>query len=491
MKIAVAVLLSLPAISLAQQVAIGTYGLPVKAANGITTGPDGALWFTTGGASPSVGRITTAGAVTMYPIDCNCAPVGITTGPDGALWFASGVWVGRITTAGTITEYPTKNGIANGGIATGPDGALWFTENTSGFGIGRITTDGVLTEFPLSVRDGYPIWIAAGSDGALWFTEFSGNLIGRITTSGAVTYYTPPTANAYTWGIAAGPDGALWFTEWSSTANKIGRITTAGAITEYPIPTAGSGPTGITVGPDGALWFTESRSSKLGRITTAGAITEYPVPAAPNTLPGNDWEIAAGPDGELWFTNINGIGEAVFTDANVTADPPAGYYKSTVHFAGSGFAPDESVLVYTGGVGSAVLASATADSNGAFSVTALAPQSPYGPRIFLGVGQTSGNLGTASFSMSPRLILNPASATPGSSVSITGYGFGAAETVKLYWAGHPRLSLGSVSADEHGTFNGTAAFTAPVPLGAPAGKNVVFGKGDYTKAIGYGSFTVQ
>jgi streptogramin lyase len=483
MKIAAALLLALPAISLAQQIAIGTYGLPCGAPTGITAGPDGALWFTAYGV---VGRITTAGAVTTYTLPGNDPPftAGITMGPDGALWFPYAGEIGRITTSGSITGYPTQFGPATG-ITTGPDGALWFTLET-GQGIGRITTEGAVSEFPLTAGL-FPIGITAGPDGALWFTEWSGNGIGRITTSGAITYYTPPSPNAYTWGITAGPDGALWFTE-SSAANNIGRITTAGAITEYPIPTADSGPLGITVGPDGALWFAESRAAKIGRITTAGAITEYAVPGVANP-PNDPAAIAAGPDGELWFTDW-GIGEAVFVNANLTADPPSGYYKSSLDFAGSGFAPGEPVLIYTSGVGSAVLASATAGSTGAFNATARAPQSVGGPRIFLGVGQTSGKLAAASFSMSPRLILNPASGPVGSSVTVEGYGFGAPEAVEIYW-NNPRTLLGSAVTDQYGTFGGTAAVTFTVPAGAPAGKDAVFGQDNLTKAIGFGAFTVQ
>jgi streptogramin lyase len=46
----------------------------------------------------------------------NSQPNGITTGPDGALWF---------------TEYTTNNvgGITTAGGVTEPPGALWFTEN--------------------------------------------------------------------------------------------------------------------------------------------------------------------------------------------------------------------------------------------------------------------------------------------------------------------------------------------------------------------------
>ncbi len=96
-------------------------------------------------------------------------PHYITTGPDGALWFTERLVdkIGRITTAGDITEYGT--GITAGsnpvGIVAGPDGALWFTEYTSGK-IGRITTGGVVTnEYPAGASN---LWeITAGPDDRL------------------------------------------------------------------------------------------------------------------------------------------------------------------------------------------------------------------------------------------------------------------------------------------------------------------------------------
>ena len=82
-------------------------------------------------------------------------PVIITNGLDGALWFAEvhGNKIGRMTTAGQITEYPLPAGSSPfgpgpWGIVTGPDGALWFTES-NGRNIGRITTEGSITEFPM------------------------------------------------------------------------------------------------------------------------------------------------------------------------------------------------------------------------------------------------------------------------------------------------------------------------------------------------------
>src|ERR1019366_3520028 len=51
--------------------------------------------------------------------------------------------IGRITTSGSVTEYPVA--APNSSITTGPDGALWFTE-FGGNKIGRITIGGAVTE---------------------------------------------------------------------------------------------------------------------------------------------------------------------------------------------------------------------------------------------------------------------------------------------------------------------------------------------------------
>src|SRR6267378_4059380 len=88
---------------------------------------------------------------TEFPISTDSRPVGITTGPDGALWFTEPYLdkIGRIATRGVIIEFeiPTPGSFPID-ITQGPDGALWFTENAANQ-IDRITTDGVITEFKI------------------------------------------------------------------------------------------------------------------------------------------------------------------------------------------------------------------------------------------------------------------------------------------------------------------------------------------------------
>ena len=273
--------------------------------NGITVGPDGAIWFTEDNfyTSPAIGRITTAGVITQYP--AGSAQYGIAAGPDGALWFTEdpGDKIGRMTTGGVFTEYPVPSGASQPlGIVGGPDGALWFTEQNTNK-VGRITTAGAATEFTVTTpNDIGPRGITVGPDNALWFTEYGACKIGRITTAGTINEY-PLSFNAGPEGIVAGPDGALWFAEQES--NKIGRITTSGAITEYPLPSSNTASLsgGITIGPDGALWFTQI--GEIGRITMAGQITELALPKSFQRGVG----ITLGPDGALWITNtINAVG---------------------------------------------------------------------------------------------------------------------------------------------------------------------------------------
>src|SRR6266851_4992907 len=79
---------------------------PISRPQGITAGPDGALWFTNQGTD-SIGRISTAGAVNTFTGNGISGPHEITAGPDGALWFTDydNNSIGRITTSGTVTIF--------------------------------------------------------------------------------------------------------------------------------------------------------------------------------------------------------------------------------------------------------------------------------------------------------------------------------------------------------------------------------------------------
>ncbi len=165
--------------------------------------------------------------ITEYPTPTPVSdPWGITSGPDGALWFteANADQIGRIDpTTHAITEYYISHGSAPGEITSGPDGALWFTMHRLNQ-IGRIEpTTHAITKYAIHTANSNPQAITSGPDGAVWFAEFNANKIGRIDPkTHVITEYATPTSKSGPAGITSGPDGALWFTE--AYGNKIGRV---------------------------------------------------------------------------------------------------------------------------------------------------------------------------------------------------------------------------------------------------------------------------
>ena len=274
---------------------------------GITSGPDGNLWFTEESHN-AVGRITPGAVITEFSAGFPTgSPRGIVTGPDGNLWVAMAGGNGaiaRVTKAGEVTEFDVPTAGDPNEIAVGPDGDLWYVDSAANL-IGRITPTGSITEFTDGLTgSSAPSGIAKGPDSAMWFTESAAGKIGRITTSGVITEFSSELSGSdEPDDIAKGPDGNLWCT-LNADPGGIGRITPDGDVTLFSDGlTMNSGPRGIAPGPDGALWFTESTApGRVGRITTEGDITEYSNGFV-SIL--NPWYIAAGPDGNMWFTANN------------------------------------------------------------------------------------------------------------------------------------------------------------------------------------------
>jgi YD repeat-containing protein len=279
-----------------------------SAPDGITTGPDGNLWYTTW-EGKKVGKVTPAGVVTEYTLPSFHVANQIVAGPDGNMWFTDQVTgdIGKMTTSGVITEYSIPWAAGLWGITVGPDGNLWFTR--SGGSVGKMTTAGVVTEYTMPEAS-EPDRITTGPDGNLWVTDFYYHKIWKVTTSGAMTKYTLPVMRRPS-SITAGVDGRLWFTG----EEEIGAITTSGTISEYSVP-LGSMPVAITAGPDGNMWYTAVGTSKIGKITTAGAISEYALPAG-----SEPYGITTGRDGNLWYTDYKTSKIGTMTTTGTITEP--------------------------------------------------------------------------------------------------------------------------------------------------------------------------
>src|SRR5262249_13976198 len=141
------------------------------------------VWFTEINAS-KIGRITTSGTVTEFAIKTPTGrPYGITTGPDGRLWFGEEASkIGVMSTTGTTSEFTTPTSTIVTFITPGPDGTLWFNEFNAN-NVGRVSTSGDFLETPIPTAASFPFGIVFGSDHQLWLAELNGNKIGRVQTS--------------------------------------------------------------------------------------------------------------------------------------------------------------------------------------------------------------------------------------------------------------------------------------------------------------------
>ena len=135
-------------------------------------------------------------------------PVVITPGRHRDLWFGesgTGDKIGRITTGGRITEYPMPSPNAGlSGIALDRRGDVWATEELTGK-IARLDPrNGAVTEFPLPT--GYLATGLTSFAGRLWFNAVGPQAsIGTIGQDGSVTLYPVPTASSISIGITGGP----------------------------------------------------------------------------------------------------------------------------------------------------------------------------------------------------------------------------------------------------------------------------------------------
>jgi hypothetical protein len=172
--------------------------------------------------------------------------------------------------------------------------------------------------------------------------------------------------------------------------------------------------------------------------------------------------------------------------------PASGSPGTNFTMTGSGFAPLETVNIYAGQPisGGSPVTMVVTDASGSFTVTIRVPQHPYASMDVYALGHTSNTLGAASFFVTPGLIMDPGSGLPGGATAAQGLGFGAGETVNVYWDS-PRLLLGAATANSQGSFVGSSALTITIPANASPGSNVVFGVGQTTTAVGLGKIEVN
>ncbi|MCH9787599.1 MAG: hypothetical protein K0U44_01525 [Actinomycetia bacterium] len=267
----------------------------------VAEGPDGNMWVT-GGASNTIAKVTTAGAVTAYalPLPANVSnPWSIAAGPDGNMWFTlrSGGKIGRITTSGAVSliDLPDAS-MQPQDIAAGPGNSMWFTE--LGGRVGRVTMAGAVTMFTVPWANSQPHSIAAGpaSVDGLYFTDSGADRVGFVVSDGSIYPNQVLIADSAPSGIV-NIDDAMWFV--MSGTNKLAKILQRNSLLETSLV---GGPTAIAKGVGNTMWISLSARNSVAKYSVQGApLAEYPL-TSPNSLPAG---LAEGPDTNLWVAQTN------------------------------------------------------------------------------------------------------------------------------------------------------------------------------------------
>ncbi|MFN8515380.1 MAG: hypothetical protein U0232_32630, partial [Thermomicrobiales bacterium] len=240
-------------------------------------GPDGNRWFLLYGSSHGPGpynriaRLTPDGQLTTFPltdafgIDYPLYASDLLVGPDGALWFAGprSDTIGRITTSGQITKFPIATGnpmqsVTVSSLLGGSDGNLWFggsiydralagSQPVTGI-FGKLTPSGQVSFLPVTspTASGYstiPRSPVLGPDGNIWFTLSDQPIYHKITPNGRIFDYQVSIFNySSSPYFAFATHDSVWF----ASGTTIGRFR-LGATSTLTTSATGSG----TVSPGG------------------------------------------------------------------------------------------------------------------------------------------------------------------------------------------------------------------------------------------------
>ena len=159
--------------------------------------------------------------------------------------------------------------------------------------------------------------------------------------------------------------------------------------------------------------------------------------------------------------------------------PTSGAYsnrddQTPISVHGRHFGAHEAVNVYwnyTAQNDGTLVTTATTDSKGVFSAIFDGVLSAYGTYTIAGIGQTSGLVGTGTYTLYPQLYIRPQAGGPYSVTTFYGNAFGAGETVNLYWQYHG-AGTGTFLASAVANATGSFSVTVPIPATNPGYYNV-------------------
>jgi hypothetical protein len=343
---------------------------------------------------------------------------------------------------------------------------------------------------PSTYAQTFPLFIILTRSYMISLSPASGNAGSTVTVTGVgfdatsrmtlaydgVTLATSPTT------ITTDSSGGFTATltvPYSTTGGHIVSATDAGynvaiatfIVTPNLILNPTNGPKGTPVRASGAGFAANSRIT----IAFAGAVV--------STFPATVTTNAYGSFGAAFIVPLSAAGGQTVTanDAggnsatasftvtvpSISLNPTSGYIGNTITVSGQNFVPSSAVAIT---YDATTVASTTANNSGQIpsGVTFTVPASVAGPHT-VNAADATGNSATATFTVTPSIVLSPSSGSVGSSVSVSGSGFSGSKTVTITFAGSAIATTPTiVTTDAYGSFSATFI----VPATTAGGKTV-------------------
>ncbi len=323
------------------------------------------------------------------------------------------------TISASIGPTGTPLTVASGtGFTAGTSGFVWFDTNDNGL---RDTGEPVLT---------------ATADGT-----------GTLSAPGAMTVPTVPRDIYYVRVDVPSADASIdatapfvvepTVTADVSTANVGDTITVSG--------TGFAATVGVTILFDGV-------SKGTATTTTSGTFTGFTF-IVPATTEGYYTIKAQETAAPTYFDTVS-----LTVEPDITINPTSGAVGDTIVVTGDGFDASSTVTISFEGISQTTT---TSDTNGTLtSKTFTVPAASRGIHT-VRAQDTGGNYATATFTVSAKITLNPTSGPSGATVTVTGSGFGASQTITIRYNNVAVVTTPSpLTTNSAGNFSTT--FTVPV-----------------------------
>lgn len=216
-----------------------------------------------------------------------------------------------------------------------------------------------------------------------------------------------------------------------------------------------NGTTAVATGPTDVYGYLAPRSIKVPAGTAPGS---YPVKVQ-------------GLSSHIIATNTYTV-VAPASSLNLSTGPVGVSVKVT----GKGYAPSETIHImwnYTGPGTGALVATGKAGFSGTVAIHFNVPAAANGAYTVAAVGVSSTSVTQNTFTLANGLISNPPSSSPRTSITATGSGYQASESVKLYWDSTSGTALATATADAKGNISQTVS----LPASATPGPHSLIGVG--------------